>query len=345
MDIAKNSVGIDYHSKVIQIAMVGEPGDNYKYHRCENNIDEVVKFIQKHGGANVVALEASTGAAKFAEQLNKATGWHVKLCHPGYVNRMRNNPDKSDWSDSRLIADLTRVGYLPEVWLAGPELRDLKVIVRYRSSLVEEQRQNKLKIQSLLRQERISRPEDIKSLWTKAGKAWLLSITDFQEQSGWVFKRFINRVAELDVQIKEADLRLKDYAKSDLIITKLMNFRGVGLIAAVTLRAEIGFFSRFKTGKQLSRFCGYTPRNSSSGEKQADAGLIKAGNPALKGILAQVGHCLKRYDSHWQSFTKTLADKGKKNSVIVAAIVNRWLRRLFYQMVEFERGQQIALPA
>ena len=42
------------------------------------------------------------------------------------------------------------------------------------------------------------------------------------------------------------------------------------------LRAEIGRFDRFDTGKQLSRFCGVTPRNASSGNRQADAGLIKA---------------------------------------------------------------------
>ncbi len=40
------------------------------------------------------------------------------------------------------------------------------------------------------------------------------------------------------------------------------------------LRAEIGRFDRFGSGKQLARFCGLSPRNASSGTRQADAGLV-----------------------------------------------------------------------
>jgi len=45
----------------------------------------------------------------------------------------------------------------------------------------------------------------------------------------------------------------------------------------VTIRAEIGRFDRFRTGKQMARFCGLSPHNASSGARQADAGLIRAG--------------------------------------------------------------------
>jgi transposase len=44
-------------------------------------------------------------------------GWNVSLGHPTYIARMKSSPDKSDFSDGRLLADLTRVGYLPKVWL------------------------------------------------------------------------------------------------------------------------------------------------------------------------------------------------------------------------------------
>ena len=52
---------------------------------------------------------------------------------------------------------------------------------------------------------------------------------------------------------------------------KLLTMSGIGLVTAVTLRAEIGRFDRFRTGKQLARFCGLSPRNASSGQRQASA--------------------------------------------------------------------------
>lgn len=73
-----------------------------------------------------------------------------------------------------------------------------------------------------------------------------------------------------------------------------MTLAGVGLVTAATMRAEIGRFDRFDTGKQLARFCGVTPRNASSGARQADAGLIRAGNPQLRTLLIELAHRLIR---------------------------------------------------
>ncbi len=64
----------------------------------------------------------------------------------------------------------------------------------------------------------------------------------------------------------------------------------------VTFRAEVGRVDRLQSGKQLARFCGVTPRNASSGKRQADAGLIRAGNPALRNVLIELSHRLIRSD-------------------------------------------------
>ena len=111
-----------------------------------------------------------------------------------------------------------------------------------------------------------------------------------------------------------------------------MSFSGIGLITAVTLRAEIGRFDRFQSGKQLARFCGLSPRNASSGQRQADAGLIKAGNPQLRAVIIEAAHRLMRYDRRWVEFRQRLRQRQKPVSVIAAAVANRWMRWLYHQM-------------
>ena len=81
----------------------------------------------------------------------------------------------------------------------------------------------------------------------------------------------------------------------------------MGLITAATIRAEVGRFDRFTTGKQLARFCGLSPRNASSGQRQADAGLIKAGNPQLRATLIEAAHRLIRFDPRWASLAGAAA--------------------------------------
>ncbi len=74
------------------------------------------------------------------------------------------------------------------------------------------------------------------------------------------------------------------------------------------------------------------PRNASSGQRQADAGLIAAGNQVLKATLTELAHRLMTYVPHWQEFRARLRSAGKPPCVIVAAVANRWVRRLLYEV-------------
>jgi transposase len=75
-----------------------------------------------------------------------------------------------------------------------------------------------------------------------------------------------------------------------------------------------------------------SPRNASSGARQADAGLIKASNPLLRAVLIEVAHRLPRQNVRWAKFRGRMRQAGKKGSVIAAAIGNRWVRWLYHQM-------------
>jgi len=300
----------------------------------------VADYVSKFGAVKGVALEASTGSANFAQSLREMTGWDTKLCHPGYVQRMRHDPDKSDKADSELIADLHRVGYLPEVWLGSEWIRDLRSLVRYRAQRVKAQRDVKLRIRAVLRQHRIVTPH--KDLWTQAGLAWLDSVRGLPEHNQWIMQRHLRELRHVMSEICECNKRLKIVAAGDALIQKLTTKRGVGLFTALVLRAEIGTFVRFRTGKELSRFCGVSPRNASSGERQADSGMIKAGNPILKAALIEVSHALRRYDPRWHRFSEDLKARGKLGCVIVAAVANRWLRASFHEFLQFELEEQKA---
>ena len=89
---------------------------------------------------------------------------------------------------------------------------------------------------------------------------------------------------------------------------------------------------RSRTGKQAARFCGLTPRNASSGQRQADAGLIKAGNPQLRATLVEAAHRLIRYEARWKKLASDMRARGKAGSLVAAAVANRWVRWLYHQM-------------
>lgn len=322
-------VGLDYHQSSVQVCLMDREGRMLANRACSNSWGEIAACVP--AGANVqAAIEACSGAADLAQELIDRARWSVSLAHPGYVNRIKQSPDKTDFSDARLLADLIRVGYLPKVWLAPAELRDLRRLVRRRQQLIQDRRNTKLRIRALLRDGRVRGAEA--NPWTKAWFRWLRTTPQVTAQTRWILDDHLRSLEFVEEQIRAVEKRLVEVTKEDLVVHQLLQEDGVGLVTAVTLRAEIGRFDRFRNGKQLSRFCGLSPRNASSGERQADAGLIKAGNAQLRAVLIETAHRLARFHSRWSCLALKLRAQHKPGSVVAAAVANRWMRWLHYRM-------------
>jgi transposase len=327
-------VGLDYHMNCVQVCVMNGGGQVLVNRGVRNDWRAIVEVVSRHGDRILSAIESCAGAADLAEQLVSLAGWSVHLAHPGYVGRMKQNPDKTDYSDARMLADLERVGYLPQVWLAPQFIRELRKLVRYRQQLVDERKSAKMRIKAILREQRLVAPNQAGGRWTKRWTAWLKQADGMGEQSRWIIDRHLCRLESLADEVDQVEQRLHTVTRDDLVVKNLRSQPGIGPVTSWVMRAMIGRFDRFRSGKQLARFCGLSPRNDSSGERQAQSGMIKAGDDLLKSTLIQAGHRLIRHHARWSALAMKMRTKGKLACVIVAAIVNRWMRGLFYQLKE-----------
>jgi transposase len=329
MDSVTVFVGLDYHTSAIQVCVLDANGAVLGNRAVRNDGPEVDAYVRRFGSRIVAAIEACTGAAHLADELATRRGWDIRQAHPGFVSRMRSSPDKSDWADARVLADLTRVGYLPTVWLAPEPIRELRRVTRYRQQLVDQRRAIKLRVRAVLRECRV------KLLATGWTKAWLAALAEavLPKFARWVIDQHLRHLKFYVAEIAAADALIAELVADDPTVAKLRQQAGIGLITAAVMRAEIGRFDRFRNGKQLSRYCGLTPRNASSGQRQADAGLVKAGNVHLRTVLIEAAHRLARLDPRWKAYGQSLRANGKSGSVVAAAIANRWVRTLPHVML------------
>lgn len=332
-------VGLDYHQDAVQVCVVDEQGRTLSNRSVANELAAIERVATRHGRPRRMAIEACCGAADLAERLATDRGLPVSLAHPGYVNRLKRSPDKTDLGDAQLLADLVRVNYLPAVWLAPRNIRELRRLVRHRSQLVRRRTEVKLRIRACLRDNRLERPAA--AAWTKAWRAWLEREAPLSESDRWIVADHLAELDALEGRVRAVEQRLRRQLADDPIVARLLELPGVGLVTAATLRAEVGRFDRFDTGKQLARFCGVTPRNASSGARQADAGLIRAGNPQLRTVLVELAHRLIRgLDPRWAGLAAGMFKRGKPRNVVVAAVANRWVRWLHHEL----RRQPAAPP-
>lgn len=321
-------VGLDYHLNSVQVCVLDSAGNQLINGTRPNNVEAVASVVP--AGVEVeAAIESCCGAADFAEKLMEHAGWSVNLAHARYVARMKQTPDKSDFTDARTLADLIRVGYLPRVWLAPLPTRELRRTVRLRQQIVADRKKEKLRCSAILRDLRVKNPAGNRT-WSKPWREWIAQV-ELPEASRFAMDLHLKKIANYNDELKLVEGRLKQMIEGDSLSQWLLSQTGIGLVTAVTLRAEIGRFERFRNGKQLARFCGVTPRNASSGDKQADGGLVRTANRELRRVLIEAAHRLKNYEDRWALLAQRMKDRGKAPGVITAAIANRWIRGLFYE--------------
>src|SRR5262249_8436755 len=183
-----------------------------------DSADAIDAAVRRCGTVRGAALEACTGAANLAEELADRFAWPVHLAHPGFVSRMKQSPDKTDFSDARVLADLERVGYLPRVWIAPQQLRELRTLVRDRQQPAAQRRNLKLSIGALVREHRL---RSSYNRWTRAWHAWLQREAQLPEQARWVLEQRLRRLDWIVQEVRTVEQRLAKVNAKDTTIAWL----------------------------------------------------------------------------------------------------------------------------
>ena len=105
-----------------------------------------------------------------------------------------------------------------------------------------------------------------------------------------VFEVLIQRIevaAARQGRLEDAIRRLLPAWSLAPVVSALQALRGVALLAAVTLAAEIGDFGRFASPRQLMAWLGLVPKEHSSGRKVARGNITKGGNTRARRVLVE----------------------------------------------------------
>ncbi|HEX3591765.1 MAG TPA: transposase, partial [Pseudonocardiaceae bacterium] len=145
----KQFVGIDLHRRRSVILRQDGEGNRLSLTRIGNDPVALAQEISKAGDHPEVVLEATYGWYWAADVL-AAAGARVHLAHPGGIKGMSTRRVKTDARDAADLADLLRMHRLPEAWIAPPELRQLRELVRHRVKLVQQRSGVKASVHAVL---------------------------------------------------------------------------------------------------------------------------------------------------------------------------------------------------
>src|SRR6516225_3480194 len=140
---------MDLHRRRSVLVRMTESGEHLETVRILNDRDSLADVMSRAGECPEVVVEATYGWYWAADALAEL-GASVHLAHPLGVKAFSYRRVKNDQRDAADLADLLRMGRLPHAWIAPPETRELRELVRHRAKLVAMRAQCKAVVHAVL---------------------------------------------------------------------------------------------------------------------------------------------------------------------------------------------------
>lgn len=333
-------IGMDVHKETIAVSVAEALGGEVRYvGEIANTPEAMEKLVRqlRKGGANLsFCYEAGPCGYGIHRQLTDL-GWECLVVAPSLIPKKAGDRVKTDRRDSLSLARLHRAGELTAVWVPDGAQEALRDLTRAREDMKHLQRQAKQRLLAFLL--RHGRRYDGKSHWTQAHYRWLEQTKFEQPVQQIVFQEYIDTVKAMSRRVEALDKQIESAAGESVfwpVIEGLMALRGVSLLTATTIVAEIGDLRRFASAPQLMAYLGVVPSEHSSGGTRSRGGITKTGNGHVRRVLVEAAWTYR----HPARKTTVLQRRAERTPEVVQEIAWKAQKRMCgrYRLLE-SRGK------
>jgi transposase len=320
-------VGIDVHRKRSQVAVVAEDGKVQLNRNVVNGAEPVLTLIGGLPAGTPVAFEAAFGWG-WLVQLLEDYGFDPHLVHPLRCKAIASARLKNDKVDAAILAQLLRADLLPEAWIAPPEVRQLRALLRHRASLVRVGTQARNRIHAVVADFGYDRAG---TYWTGPGRGWLAELA-LPPVSRQIVTDCLAVIDALAVIIGQLDVQVRARAKADPRVKTLTALPGVGQFTALVMLAEIGDITRFASARKLASWAGLTPTVRGSDLTVRHGHISKQGSVWLRWVLNQAAQTAKRSPQFSATYAAIAKRRGTK--IATVAISRKLLTRAYHLLAD-----------
>lgn len=306
------AVGIDLHRARSVVVRLDADGHRVGVDRVVNSDPGALVAAADRGGPGApVALEACYGWY-WAEQQLSAAGHPVTLVHPsGLGSTWENRRVKNDVRDAEELARRLQRGDLPLAWIAPPEVRELRELVRFRRKLVATRTGMKAQVHAVLAKEGLHVP--VADLFGARGRRLLAQLplgVTYRDR----VQVLLALIDAIDVQIAAVEAQTATMIAAEpawaQALERAQILPGVGPVLGAVFVAEIGDVTRFSSAGALCSWAGMTPRHRESDRKVHRGRITKQGNRLVR----------------WAAIEAVQRTRGAPNTPM-AAVYTRMLAR------------------
>lgn len=318
------TVGIDLAKSVFQLH--GVDGAGHTVIRKQVKRDQLAPFFANLPPC-LIGMEACGSAHHWARKL-QSLGHTVKLMAPQFVKPYVKT-NKHDAADAEAICEAVRRPSMRFVPIKTIDQQAILALHRARQGFVKARTAQANQIRGLMAEYGLILPVGIGYLHQRVPTLLDSAKDELPGAFRQLIQRLLDQMKELDRQIGEMELQIKDWHRNSPLSQRLEKIPGVGPLTATALVASIGNAKNFANGRQLAAWLGLVPRQHSTGGKTNLLGISKRGDTYLRTLLIHGARAVIRH-LHKPTEDWLLRLIGRRNKNIAAvALANKNARTIW----------------
>lgn len=363
--IIERACGMDVHKDSITACIITPEGKEIQSFSTKTVfLLKLIDWIKQHGCTHV-AMESTSVYWKPIVNLLEAEDILFLVVNAQHIKAVPGR--KTDVKDAEWIANLLRHGLLRASYIPDRNQRELRELVRYRRSIIEERARQHNRIQKVLEGANIKLGSVVSDIMGVSAKEMLWAIADGEEDpetlsnfarrtmkqkkedlklalKGYIsphqrmmLKTILTHIDFLTEQIDKLDEEVAERVSSfQADIDRLDSIPGIAPRMAQQILSEIGtdVKNQFPSAAHMCSWAGVVPgSNESAGKRKSSK--TKKGNKYLRSALTEAAHSVRGSKNYLGAlYRRIAARKGRKRAGIVVA--HAMLRIAYYLLTRKE---------
>ena len=349
--------GIDVHKKLMVACL--KSGSKQEIRQTGATTRELLELADwlKANGCQMVAMESTGSYWKPLYNILEMNDIPAMVVNAQHMKAVPGR--KTDVTDSEWIAKLVQHGLLQASYIPSKDQREMRELVRYRKSLVDDRTRELNRLQKMLEGANIKLSGTIKDINGKSARnvlEYLVAGGKFDEEKyeelysqnqiahnlkatkaqiiddlngvmsplqRRVMKELLTHLDELNEHIQNLNDEINNCMKPEEreAAEKIQGVPGIGKTSAQAIISVIGTdMTRFPTDRHISAWAGLCPGNNESARKQG-SGKTRKGNALLRATLTVCAHSAVKVKMsyYYAQYSRICAHRGKKRAIIAVA--------------------------
>ena len=325
----KKYSGIDLHSNN-SVVVVSDEADRMVYRaRLPNELGKVLEALEPYRDELVGVVVESTYNWYWLVDALMEEGYRVHLANPAAMKQYEGIKYLSDRHDAFWLANMLKLGILPEGYIYPRQTRGIRDLLRQRSRFVVQRTSLKHTLQQVYCNYTGAKLNNnaIHQMQVDEIRSTLPEDSALCDQ----VQSLLSVIRFLEERIKAIETRVLSQVEAGPIYPLLTSVVGIGKVLGMTITLENGPIDRFACAGQFASYCRCVPSSYWSNEKQKGVGNKKNGNKYLSWAFAEAANFSIRYCSEAKAFYQRKCAKTNQPKAY-RAVANKLAKACYYVM-------------